>query len=71
MNKMLELLLGLVVRVTTNARARFDRLFAQPEAGIDESTQKAIYIVGGVVLGLAVIAGITAFVTSYLAKLPS
>lgn len=60
----------LALRMFSSIRARTDRLMAQPEAGIDSSTEKAIYIVGGVVLGLAVIGLVTAFVNGYLAKLP-
>lgn len=60
----------LAVRLLLLVRVRADRLMAAPEAGIDSSTEKAIYIVGGVVLGLAVIGLVTAFVNGYLAKLP-
>jgi hypothetical protein len=60
----------LAVRLLLMVRARAYRLMAEPEAGIDSSTEKAIYIVGGVVLGLAVIGLVTAFVNGYLAKLP-
>jgi hypothetical protein len=65
-HRLIRLTLGLSVGI----RTRFDRLTAEPEAGIDSSTEKAIYIVGGVVLGLAVIGVVTAFVNGYLAKLP-
>jgi hypothetical protein len=60
----------LAVRLLLMVRARAYRWMAEPEAGIDSSTEKAIYIVGGVVLGLAVIGLVTAFVNGYLAKLP-
>lgn len=70
MNATIQRLSQLTLRLSTAIRVRFDRLTAEPEAGIDSSTEKAIYIVGGVVLGLAVIGLVTAFVNGYLAKLP-
>jgi hypothetical protein len=70
MTTLLDLLLSTSVRATTGLRARIDRLTEAPEAGLDTSTEKAIYIVGGVVLGLGVIGLVTAFVNGYLAKLP-
>jgi hypothetical protein len=70
MKKLTQRLRDLILRVFTGIRARIDRLTAEPEAGIDSSTEKAIYIVGGVVLGLGVIGLVTAFVNGYLAKLP-
>jgi hypothetical protein len=70
MNKLTQRLMNIILRVFTSIRVRIDRLTAEPEAGIDSSTEKAIYIVGGVVLGLAVIGLVTAFVNSYLTKLP-
>ncbi|CAM5534550.1 hypothetical protein [Leifsonia shinshuensis] len=51
-------------------RARWAQLTAAPEAGIEEATWKAIFIVGGAVLALAIIAAITAWVNGYLGKLP-
>jgi hypothetical protein len=63
-------LLSTTVRISVELRARLDRLLAEPEAGLDASTEKAIYIVGGVVVATAVIALITTFIGKYLAKLP-
>ena len=60
----------LALRLSVSLRARADRLLAEPEAGIDSSTEKAIYIVGGVILGIAVIGLVTTWVSGYLAKLP-
>lgn len=54
----------------TRARARWTQLTAAPEAGIEEATWKAIFIVGGAALALTIIGLITAWVTSYLGKLP-
>jgi hypothetical protein len=70
MSTLVQRLSNLTMRSFTAIRARYDRLTAEPEAGLDSSTEKAIYIVGGVVLGLAVIGLVTAFVNGYLAKLP-
>ena len=70
MNNLTQRLMNIILRVFTSIRARIDRFTAEPEAGIDSSTEKAIYIVGGVVLGLTVIGLVTAFVNGYLAKLP-
>ena len=70
MNNLTQRLMNIILRVFTVIRARIDRLISEPEAGIDSSTEKAIYIVGGVVLGLTVIGLVTAFVNGYLAKLP-
>ena len=70
MNNLTQRLMNIILRVFTVIRARIDRLTAEPEAGIDSSTEKAIYIVGGVVLGLTVIGLVTAFVNGYIAKLP-
>lgn len=70
MKTSIQRLVNLALRVSVAVRARAERLVEEPEAGIDSSTEKAIYIVGGVVLGLAVIGLVTAFVNGYLAKLP-
>lgn len=70
MNNLTQRLMNIILRVFTSIRARIDRLTEEPEAGIDSSTEKAIYIVGGVILGLTVIGLVTAFVNGYLAKLP-
>ena len=70
LNNLTQRLMNIILRVFTVIRARIDRLISEPEAGIDSSTEKAIYIVGGVVLGLTVIGLVTAFVNGYLAKLP-
>jgi hypothetical protein len=70
MKRVIQNLRNLALRLSVAVRSRTDRLLAEPEAGIDSSTEKAIYIVGGVVLGLAVIGLVTAFVNGYLAKLP-
>ena len=71
MKTLISRLQRITAHASNNIRARFDRLMTQPEAGIEQSTEKAIYIVAGVVLALAVIGIITAFVTGYLGKLPS
>jgi hypothetical protein len=70
MKTLIQSLTSRSLRLSAAIRARYDRLTTEPEAGIDSSTEKAIYIVGGVVLGLAVIGLVTAFVNGYLAKLP-
>jgi hypothetical protein len=70
MNAPIQRLSQLTLRLSTGLRTRFDRLTTEPEAGIDSSTEKAIYIVGGVVLGLAVIGLVTGWVNGYLGKLP-
>jgi hypothetical protein len=70
MKTLIQKVPDLAVRLLLSVRARADRLMAEPEAGIDSSTEKAIYIVGGVILGLAVIGLVTTFVNGYLAKLP-
>ena len=70
MKTSIQRLVNLALRLSVAVRARAERLVEEPEAGIDSSTEKAIYIVGGVVLGLAVIGLVTAWVNGYLAKLP-
>lgn len=71
MSKIWNDLVRLIVLTQASVRGRLRRLTAEPESGLDDAAFKAILMVGGAVLALAIIALITVFVNGYLSKLPS
>jgi hypothetical protein len=71
MSKIWDNLVRLIVLARASVTGRLQRLTAEPESGLDDAAFKAILMVGGAVLALAIIALITAFVNGYLSKLPS
>ena len=70
MSKLHDLVLTRIVRIDTGLRTRLEDLRSNPEFGLDDVPTKAIFIIGGVALGLTIIGVVTAWVTGYLGKLP-
>lgn len=70
MNRLRTAVLRRIIILQAALTARLTKLTAHPEAGVEDSPWKAIWIVGGAVLALSILGLITAWVTSYIGKLP-
>jgi len=51
-------------------QGRLDQLTAEPEAGLEDSAWKAIWIVSGATVAIGLVALVSAWLTGYIGKLP-
>lgn len=70
MNRLRTAVLRCIVLLQSLLNDRMRKLTATPEAGVEDSPWKAIWMVGGAVLALSIIALVTAWVKGYIGKLP-
>ncbi|WP_308465220.1 hypothetical protein [Rathayibacter soli] len=70
MTKIIAGLLGRYTRINATLRERVEKLRADPESGLEQSTWTVIIAVGGAVLAIAILGLITAWATGYIGKLP-
>lgn len=59
-------MLHLYTRARIELRERYERLVERPEAGIDDIPWKAILLVGGAMLAIALVAALAGWAQTYI-----